>query len=89
MDFNSITVPTRKSYHPDEIFQVRFWCNEKGYKAIHSTGLREKAKSIMLFGQTYFPEFFPTKEPTLHIDILALMVSSSKLKAIASPSWTC
>ena len=74
-----------RSYSPEEIFQVRFWANEKGLKSINSKGNRDKAKAIMLFGQTYFPEFFPSKEPELHIDILALMVGSSNLKCIAVP----
>jgi len=79
----------RKSHHPDEIFQVRFWCNEKGWRSINGESNRKKANAIMLFGQTYFPEFFPSKEPILHIDILALMVGSSKLKAIACSTWSC
>lgn len=72
-------------YTPDEIFQTRFWCNEKGARAIGSKSLRKEAKTIMLFGQTYFPDFFPGNYPELHIDILALMLSKSNLKVTAVP----
>ena len=74
-----------KAYSPDEIFQVRFWANEKGLKAMESKDNRAKAEAIMLFGQTYFPEFFPSIHPTLHTDILAIMVSQSTLKVVAVP----
>ena len=74
-----------KSYAPEEIFQIRFWCNEKAHRAMNAKSNRDKAKAIMLFGQTYFPEFFPSTEPILHIDILAIMVSQGTLKAVAVP----
>lgn len=76
---------TNSHYEPDDIFKVRFWCNEKGYRAINAKSLREEAKAIMLFGQTYFPEFFPSNYPELHLDILALMLSKSSLKVCAVP----
>lgn len=62
-----------------------FWANNKGFTAINSKGNREKAEAIMLFGQTYFREHFPSKHPTIHTDMLALMNSRSSLKAIAFP----
>ena len=74
-----------KHYTPEEIFQTRFWCNEKGARAMNSDALRQEARTIMLFGQTYFPEFFPSNYPELHVDVLALMLSSSQLKAVAYP----
>lgn len=86
MQMNNIALKRNiKSYTPEEIFQVSFWCNDKGWQAINSKSNRDKARAIMLFGQTYFPDYFPSKEPVLHIDILAMMVSSSTLKAIAVP----
>ena len=74
-----------RHYEPDEIFQERFWANEKGISAISSRINREKAEAIMLFGQTYFPDFFPSNHPTLHTDILALMNSNTDLKVVAVP----
>lgn len=74
-----------KFYQPDDIFKNEFWCNEKGLRAIEADSLRKEAKAIMLFGQTYFPEFFPSNYPSIHVDILALMLSSSSLKAVAVP----
>lgn len=53
--------------------------------AIQAAKNRSEAEAIMLFGQTYFPEHFPNKHPELHTDMLALMVSDHKLKAIAVP----
>jgi hypothetical protein len=86
---NAVGINQYRSYSPEEIFQVRFWANEKGLRSMRSKGNIEKAKAIMLFGQTYFPDFFPSKEPDLHIDILAIMVGSSQLKAIACATWSC
>jgi len=79
------TSSTNRHYAPEDIFQVRFWANERGLMAMNSSAGRDKAKAIMLFGQTYFPEFFPSKEPELHLDILALMLGTSNLKAVAVP----
>jgi len=76
---------SNKHYSADEIFQTRFWCNEKGARAIGSEALRQEARTIMLFGQTYFPDFFPSNYPNLHVDILALMLSKSNLKVTAVP----
>ena len=75
----------RRSYEPNDIFKVCFWANEAGHRSINSVGNRKKAEAIMLFGQTYFPEHFPTAHPKLHTDILALMASEHKLKAIGVP----
>lgn len=69
----------------EEIFNHRFWANKQGVSSIHSKANRAKAEGIMLFGQTYFKEHFPTKHPEIHTDILALMSSSSKFKAAALP----
>ena len=77
------------SYKPEDIFQTRFWANEKGINAMNSPALRKKAEAIMLFGQSYFPDFFPSNHPTLHTDILALMSSASQLKVVASPTGSC
>lgn len=76
---------TNKHYEPEEIFQSRFWANEKGLSSLEASGNRKKAEAIMLFGQTYFPEFFPSAHPKLHTDILSIMNSASSLKAVASP----
>ena len=72
-------------YTPEEIFQTPFWCNEKGLRAIQSESIRREARAIMLFGQTYFPEFFPSNYPELHVDILCVMLSKGSLKATAVP----
>ena len=78
-------ISNRKSYSPEDIFKVSMWTNEVGQRAINSKSNREKAEAIMLFGQTYFPEYFPTGHPDIHTDMLALMVGQSKLKAVAFP----
>ena len=69
----------------EEIFRHTLWVNNKGAKAINSIENRKKAEAVMLFGQTYFKEHFPTKHPKLHTDMLALFESSNKFKAIACP----
>ena len=68
-----------------EIFRTPFWANDKGLKSINSQGNRAKGEAIMLFGQTYFKEHFPSKHPVIHTDMLALMNSTSSLKAVAYP----
>lgn len=68
-----------------DIFSTPFWANDKGYRSINAKSNRAKAEAIMLFGQTYFKEHFPSKHPTIHTDMLALMNSSSSLKAVAFP----
>jgi len=78
-------ISNRKSYTPEDIFKVEFWANEAGHRAINSKKNREEAEAIMLFGQTYFPEHFPTLHPEIHTDMLALMVSDNKLKSVAFP----
>jgi len=75
----------RKASSPDEIFQTAFWANRIGLESMVAESNRKKAEAIMLFGQTYFNEHFPNKHPELHTDMLALMSSSRKLKAIAVP----
>lgn len=75
----------QKEYSPDEIFQTPFWANRIGLDSMYADGNRKEAEAIMLFGQTYFPEHFPSKHPELHTDMLALMASSRKRKAIAVP----
>lgn len=74
-----------KSYNPEDIFKVSFWANEKGYEAINAAKNRAEAEAIMLFGQTYFPEHFPSKHPVLHTDILSLFCSTASLKSVAVP----
>lgn len=74
-----------KGFSKDDIFKENYWVNSKGAVAINSKANRSMAESIMLFGQTYFPEHFPSKHPTLHTDILALFSSSNKFKSSAVP----
>ena len=69
----------------EDIFTHTYWANAKGVRSIHSKENRAKAEAIMLFGQTYFPEHFPSKHPVIHTDLLALMNSMNKFKAIAFP----
>lgn len=76
---------SRKSYEPNDIFKSRFWANESGSRAINAVSNREYAEGVMLFGQTYFKEHFPTIHPKIHTDMLALMASRNKLKACAYP----
>lgn len=78
-------ISNRKSYEPDDIFKVSMWTNEAGQRAINAKKNREQAEAIMLFGQTYFPEHFPTAHPKIHTDMLALMCADDKLKAVAFP----
>ena len=71
---------------PDEIFSTAFWCNDKAYAAITNEENRREAETIMLFGQTYFPEHFPSAHPVLHTDILALFCDKDeRLKDSAVP----
>ena len=74
-----------KSYDPDDIFRTPFWANERGLKSIVSPDNRAKGEAIMLFGQTYFKEHFPSKHPAIHTDMLALMNSKASLKCVAYP----
>jgi predicted phage terminase large subunit-like protein len=67
------------------IFTENFWANQSGTKAINAQGNRDKAEAVMLFGQTYFNDHFPSKHPVIHTDMLALMNSDNKLKAVAYP----
>ena len=69
----------------NDIFMTPFWANDKGLKAINAKANRAKAEAIMLFGQTYFKEHFPSKHPVIHTDMLALMEGASTLKAVAFP----
>ena len=69
----------------NEIFLTPFWANQRGRESIKAVKNREKAEAIMLFGQTYFPEHFPSKHPVIHTDMLALMNSNASLKAVAFP----
>ena len=69
-----ISLPKEK----DEIFSSSFWCNERAYKAMTNPENRKEAEAIMLFGQTYFPEHFPSAHPVLHTDILALFVDKDE-----------
>ena len=75
----------QKASNPEEIFQTPFWANREGLDAMTSTINIKEAEAIMLFGQTYFPEHFPSKHPSLHTDMLAIMASKRKRKAIAVP----
>lgn len=74
-----------KGLSRDEIFRHRYWVNSKGAVAINSKGNREQAEAIMLFGQTYFKEHFPSRHPEIHTDALALMCSTNKFKSCAMP----
>jgi predicted phage terminase large subunit-like protein len=74
-----------KHYPNEEIFNHRYWTNEKGARAINLPANRANAEGIMLFGQTYFKDHFPTLHPEVHTDILALMQSGFKFKAAAMP----
>ena len=75
----------QKASSPEEIFQTTFWANREGLDAMTSKINRDEAEAIMLFGQTYFPEHFPSKHPELHTDMLAIMASKRKRKSIAVP----
>ena len=44
-----------------------------------------KARSAMIFMQTYFPNHFPTKEPRAHIEWLTLAMCSEHNTVIAAP----
>jgi len=70
----------------DSIFKSSFWCNEKGHRALTKEANRREAEAIMLFGQTYFPEHFPTNHPVVHTDVLAMFIDSYyNKKALALP----
>ena len=69
----------------EDIFKYRQWCNKLGAQAMNSTKNRSQAEAIMLFGQTYFKEHFPSLHPELHTDMLALMCSAYKFKVVAVP----
>mgnify|MGYP002639001141 FL=1 len=75
----------QKETNPNEIFQTPFWANREGLDAMTSKINIDEAEAIMLFGQTYFKDHFPSKHPQLHTDMLAIMASKRKRKAIAVP----
>ena len=71
---------------PENIFLQPFWCNDKAYEAMTKEENRKEAETIMLFGQTYFPEHFPSAHPTLHTDILSLFCDTEyRLKDSSVP----
>jgi len=74
-----------QSLDKEDIFNYRTWTNKKGAMAANSVSNRAEAEGIMLFGQTYFKEHFPSKHPECHTDMLALMSSTNKFKAVAFP----
>ena len=74
-----------KGFRPEDIFTQSMWCNPQGHKAINAKKNREYAEGVMLLGQTYFSEHFPGKHPEVHTDMVALMASDHKLKAVAYP----
>lgn len=70
----------------EEIFTNTFWCNEYGSKAMKNLQNRKEAEAMLLFGQTYCPEHFPSAHPRLHTDLMSLFFDkASKLKAVAVP----
>jgi predicted phage terminase large subunit-like protein len=70
----------------DEIFKNTFWCNDLGSKAMRDLKNRREAEAMLLFGQTYCPDHFPSAHPRLHTDIMSIFFDkSSKMKAIAVP----
>ena len=75
----------QKASEPNEIFHTPFWANREGLDSMVSSMNRKEAEAIMLFGQTYFPDHFPSNHPELHTDMLAIMSSARKRKAIAVP----
>ena len=74
-----------RGFGKDDIFKENYWVNAKGAVAINAKSNRARAEAIMLFGQTYFPEHFPSKHPDIHTDILALFSSTNKFKSSAVP----
>ena len=74
-----------RGFGKDDIFKENYWVNAKGAIAINAKSNRARAEAIMLFGQTYFPEHFPSKHPDIHTDILALFSSTNKFKSSAVP----
>lgn len=70
----------------DSIFTQSFWLNDKAYNAMTNIENRKEAETIMLFGQTYFPEHFPSIHPLLHTDVLALFCDKNeRLKDASVP----
>ena len=74
-----------RGFGKDDIFKENYWVNAKGAVAINAKSNRARAEAIMLFGQTYFPEHFPSKHPDIHTDILALFSSTNKFKCSSVP----
>ena len=69
----------------EDIFKYRKWTNARGANAMNGANNRAQAEALMLFGQSYFKDHFPSLHPELHSDMLALMCSAYKFKAIAVP----
>ena len=70
----------------EDIFTNRFWANEIGSNAMRDIDNRKEAEALMLFGQTYCPEHFPSAHPQLHTDIMSIFFDKqTKLKAVAVP----
>ena len=88
---NRLFNPQDISHIPDglsseEIFGHTFWCNQYGSTAMKSSKNRREAEALLLFGQTYCPEHFPSAHPQLHTDIMSIFFDKqSKMKSIAVP----
>ena len=82
MDISHIPL---SGYSRDDIFNYSYWCNRRASVSMRGIANRKEAKAILLFGQTYFPEHFPSSAPLIHYDALSLFVGSGNLKAIAMP----
>lgn len=70
----------------EDIFNYKLWCNEFGSNAMKNLENRREAEALLLFGQTYCPEHFPSAHPQLHTDIMSIFFDKqTNMKAIAVP----
>ena len=70
----------------EDIFTSRFWCNNIGSNAMRNIENRKESEAMILFGQTYCPDHFPSAHPQLHTDIMSMFFDKqTNLKAIAVP----
>ena len=69
----------------DLLYKVNPWYSDDAEEIIKNPQYRKEAEGVMLFLQTYLPNYFPSNNPELHIEMLMLAMFSKKNTALAVP----